>query len=253
MPDEPGRDTLDIGGDSGFDVIFTGVIDGINIALGTIVTVINDIIGFLGVIVDFLKQLWDKILKPLFEKLEKLFERLHRIYNRIIKPILDAIERQRRFIRRIYEIYFRPVLDLLQAMRAFLAITKLNNTALGRALDQRLSHLEAKVAAPITAALKTINDQARLINIILAPDLLFQDVTHLRSIVKSMGHIADAFYNMSRVRSVPARDFVLGTVLPVPTPAEERSAFQQLLTNASGPLADTYSRDKTSFRQILAS
>jgi len=252
MPLDEGP-SLDIGGDSGFEILGGFLTDMINAALAAIVAVVNVLIGLVEAIVGFLKQLWTTILKPLFEKLEKLFARLHRIYNRIIKPILDQIERQRRAIRRIYEIYFRPVLDMLQAMRAFLAVTHLNNTALGRALDKRLAHLEAKVAAPITAALKAINDQARWINIILAPDLLFQDVTHLRSIVKSMGHIADAFYNLSRVRALPARDLVLGSVLPLPTTLENRRAFHQLLTSDTGPLAETYARDKTSFRQILAS
>lgn len=201
---------------------------------------------------DALKKVWTNILKPLISKLKELIERLHRIYNRIIKPILQAIERQRQLIRRIYNAYFRPILVVITEIRVFLRITRLDRTAFGKALDSRLGKLEAKVYAPIAAMLKQVNDQARLLNFILGPDLYFQQVTQLGSVFRDMGKIAAVFYNLSTVRDFPSVLGTLATVPPASTPAEEHRAFQDLLTTGSGALAEGYSADNTAFRRELA-
>jgi hypothetical protein len=251
----PGLEIGPEGGGGGLDFVvsfLSDIVGGFVDAINAIISVLNALGPIVASIVDFLGKLWTKILKPFFKKIEALIARLHRIYNRILKPILDQIAKQRRFIRRIYEIYFRPVLETIQALRLFLALTRLNQTAFGRALDRRLSSLEAKVAAPITAALRTINDQARMLNVILGVDLLFQDVTHIRSIVKSLGGIENAFLNLSRVRATGLRDAIIETIPTPATAAADRQAFGDLLTSSSGAFAENYSADNTTFRRMLA-
>lgn len=228
--------------------IYDVLLGDINVLGGTI----NRAFPSVDTIKETIQRIWQNILKPLLTRLKEIIERLHRIYNRIIKPILAAIERQRQLIRRIYNIYFRPILVVITEIRVFLRITRLNQTAFGKALDNRLGKLESKVYAPIALALKQLNDQARLLNFILGPDLYFQQVTQLGSVFRDMGQIANVFYNLSTVRDFPSVLGILDNIPPASTPASERQGFQDLLTSGAGNLVASYTADNTAFRHDLA-
>lgn len=192
--------------------------------------------GFAGVF-NLFGSIWNSVLKPALLKLEQLARQAHRIYNRVIRPILENIERIRDTILRLYTKFVRPILEITSALRKFLAITRLSRTKLGRALDRRIQRLEQRITEPVLVALKTINDHARLLNVVLTAGEILQSVTHLRSLVNDAGGGAHIFYNTQSRALSAAEEIRLAEMKKQTTPAEVVAATRELLTKGTGPLA----------------
>lgn len=105
-----------------------------------------------------IKGIYTHVLKPLAGKVEDLFGWARRTYQRFIRPVLDWMERVQATIDKIYRRFFRPILATLSALRALLAITRLNQTAWGRRLDDSLAGLEARLASVFVYIQRVVNE-----------------------------------------------------------------------------------------------
>lgn len=120
------------------------------------------------------KQLYDRVIEPLFRQVAVIMQRLDRLLNRILRPYLDFMQRVRAQLLRIYDRYFRPTIEVIQMMRQAIAILRLAHVPFAKSLDEKLVRLQAKIMAPILALLERTNEHSGLLNILMRVDMVLK-------------------------------------------------------------------------------
>src|SRR5579864_2707846 len=87
---------------------------------------------------DFLKSTYEDVLKPAWDKLSQLFNRVRDWLNETFGPVIRALQSIRKYILDFYAQWIRPVLDAIQATQAILKILEALHIAWAQELDNVL-------------------------------------------------------------------------------------------------------------------
>jgi hypothetical protein len=151
--------------------VTNAVIEGYSALARTVGTILK----WIGaVVVEFLKTLLD-LVKHLVEMLKDL-------YQKVLKPALKAIQDIRNNILRLYEKWIRPALIVIQKIRQVLAILKLFHVKFAAKLDAQLAQLEYKITQPLFFILRYVNSVANLLNLIMTAANVMQRPFFLASL-----------------------------------------------------------------------
>lgn len=112
--------------------------------------------AFQGVL-KFLKLLVQFKWRELWQLLKSAYDHLRRWINLIQRYVFGPIERMRRQIMQVYDTFFRPVLRVIENLRQIVRMIGIFDKQLAAKLDGALLSLEGKLMAPITSALKRLN------------------------------------------------------------------------------------------------
>lgn len=198
-----------------------------------------------------LLSLFTHALVPLWQLVEQLFRTLRRWWRTVTDPILRVLERIRDIIDDIYERFFRPILQLLSMIRMMLHLTRLVETKLGKKIDDALAALEGKIAAPLLALMRLVNQHADLLNFILTVDRLLASPLLLRSVLRDIRQMTGIWWNEQRA-GLTGRDQDRLDAMRTPTDFEAQLVdFRQLLATGGGPMQARTEQMQNLLREIV--
>jgi hypothetical protein len=193
-------------------------------------------VGFVKVW-DFLKPLYDDILKPAWETFWRWFDKLRTWLNNTFGPLLKWLIKLRAELLNFWKTYIRPWLDLIDVTRKILRTLASLGLTWARALDQRLGAIEDAIEAPFRFVLGKLNEIIGIVNNVITLDGLIQRVSLLRSVVRDYQYVWRAIVNPFVSSSgTPDEQHTRAALATIP--AEQVSAnLQQYLADGSGPIA----------------
>lgn len=173
------------------------------LALGDIQNILMNFIWFIAHslrwVLNALRQLWERVLRPLIQHINDITSRIVQIINKVLKPYLDLIARIRKQILEIYARWFVPVIRAIQQVRVMLSLLRLLHVPGVKALDEKLARIEGKLIGVIQTLLSRVNDHSGLLNILLTARLTLQRGILLPSLAESRGSWINSWWNTQRV------------------------------------------------------
>lgn len=148
---------------------------------------------------EFLKVVYDDVLKPAWGKFWQLVDRVRDTLERVFRPVFDVLRRIRDEFLKVYDRFVRPVLDSIGIARKVLRVFSALGFDWARRLDAKLGALEEKIDAPFRAVLRHINGIINLVNRVVTADGLFQRLALVRSLERDVRFLSRAFMNWRSV------------------------------------------------------
>lgn len=133
---------------------------------------------------DFLRATYDHVLKPVWSKFWRWFDKFRRWLDDTFGPVLHWLRRLRDTLIRFWATYVRPILDIIDATRRVLRVLSSLGLHWAAALDAKLASLEEKIEAPFRALLQKVNEIINIVNRVVTLDGLVQRVALIRSLVR---------------------------------------------------------------------
>jgi hypothetical protein len=146
-----------------------------------------------------LRALWERIVKPLLEHIDRLTARLARIIDKVLLPYLEFLQRIRQIILDIYARFFLPIIEVVQMMRQAIALLRLLRVPGMKKLDEKLQRIEAKLIGIITDLLRRTNEHSGLINVLLTARMTLQRPLLTSSFSENRAAWINQFYNYQSV------------------------------------------------------
>jgi hypothetical protein len=150
----------------------------------TVAEFARDTASVLGSVWGFFRKLWDRVLLPMLQRLDRYVVRLFKWLRDTFGPIISFLQEVRRKILAFYDKWFRPIFDTIDVFRRILGIFSLFGFEWSRKLDQALAELQDRLLAPIRLVLEKVNQVIDIVDRIVTLDGLVQRVTLIRSLLK---------------------------------------------------------------------
>lgn len=215
-------------------------------ALGWVNAVWDFLKGVLGTIWKGLRLLARLRFAEIWQAIKRVIDRVYRALVWYQKHVLAPLDRMRRQIWAIYNQFFRPLIRFLDSLRVFVRMIALFNRKLAAALDRRLFTLEAKLMAPITAALRRINSLSSYTRALITAKGLLDRTLLLESMRR------DALLVWEVLTNPRARLFE-PVAKPAPYDASHEAAdFVDFCVSDSGPYVAAADEAQATVREVLA-
>jgi hypothetical protein len=146
-------------------------------------------------VLNALRQLWERVLRPLIDHINKITSKIEAIINRVLRPYLRLIDHIRMQILGIYRRFFLPVIRFIQEVRVLISLLRLAHVPGMKQLDEKLAKIEGKLIGIIQGLLSRVNDHSGFFNILMTARLTLQRGILLPSFGESRGSFINAFYN----------------------------------------------------------
>jgi hypothetical protein len=189
-----------------------GFLDGIIGALGSVASVIEQVLiflfnliiqifqfiwGVIGFVADFMLKvfksigsffvhIWNSFFKDIFVKVFNGLQKLSHFLESKLRPIISFLMKARKFIDKIYKTYIAPFMKAIQHIRQFLQILKLLHVKFAAELDKALAQVQRDVQGVFTQIRGILNTTIDLLNIIADPSKLLRKPTMVLSIRRSI-------------------------------------------------------------------
>jgi hypothetical protein len=141
----------------------------------------------------FLRTLYDDVLKPAWTKLWRLVDRLHDTLERIFRPVFRFLYQLRAELLKFYDKWVRPILDTIEVARMTLRVLSALHLEFAKRLDAKLGDLEAAIDRPFRFLLEKLNETINLVNRIVTLDGALQRLTLVRTLAKNWSTIGDEY------------------------------------------------------------
>lgn len=192
------------------DAVVAGLVATVN-ALWIIVKATADGLAFAGRELldgfrgswDFLRGLYEHVLKRAWRKLWDFVEWARAALDRIFRPVFRVLLRVRSELLKFYTRWVRPILDAIDIARKMLRVFSSLGVAWATALDQQLARIAEQIDAPFRRLLRELNQVINLVNRVVTANGLFQRLALIRSIERDIRYVSRAFVNW---RSRPLSD-----------------------------------------------
>lgn len=143
-----------------------------------------------------LRDLFAGVIRPLFLRLKAWATWLRDHLANLTRPIIEWIKRVQAVLRDIFRAYIRPVLEAIALLREFLALTRLNQTTFGAALDTELAKLSNEISGKFLLIETTFNGFAtRFEDLVSRVDKILSIPVLITNLFTQIGALATAFWN----------------------------------------------------------
>jgi hypothetical protein len=173
--------------------------------------------AFAGIIWDGAKFTYQNILKPIGVFVDKIYTRAIALYTKYVEPVVKWLDRVTATLRKIYLTVLAPILSTIDGVQRVLKLLELLHVAWAKQLDDELAALEQKLSLPLQLAIRFLNSITnRIESYVLTAENLFQRVTHLNTLRRDLGAVANIQWN-SLLRNVAKKGSyqVVGPPAPV--------------------------------------
>ena len=155
----------------------------------------RDLLGGFRSSWDFLRRLYDDVLKPAWQKFWRLVDRVHDVLDRLFRPVFAFLRHLRDELLQLYTKWVRPVLDTIQVARQMLRVLSALHLDFARKLDAKLGALEDAIDRPFRFLLGKLNEVINLVNRIVTLDGLIQRLALVRSIERDIRYVYAELHN----------------------------------------------------------
>lgn len=195
---------------------------------------------------DFLKATYEDVLKPAWDKLSQLFNRVRAWLNETFGPIIRALKSIRKHILDFYAQWIRPVMQAIDAARSILKILEALHIAWATALDNALGTVEGWVNEAFQLVLSKLNGVINTLNAVVTGELLFKRVPFLMTLKRDISPLAKMLAQ-SRTRKITDDErYKIFRSAETQTPSEvvdeTIAMFDGGASEFVGPLADVYAQ-----------
>jgi len=146
-----------------------------------------------------LRGLWERIVKPLLDHIDRLTARLARLIDKVLQPYLELLQKYRKLLLDIYAKFFLPWIEVIQKIRQALTLLRLLRVPGMKQLDEKLARIEGKLIGVITGLLRRTNEHAGLLNVLLTLRMTLQRGVLTSSFAESRASWINQFYNYQSV------------------------------------------------------
>jgi hypothetical protein len=182
-----------------------------------------------------LQKIYEKVIKPILDKIEEITSKLGAWLDRILKPYLDLLQRIRQTILDIYGRIFLPIITAIQRIRQALALLRILHVPGVDKLDQKLQRIQGKLVGVIQQLLNRVNDHSGLINTLLTAKMILQRGVFLNSYYGYQGSIQALWWNgQTRRLTVQEQSAIDARRLRVTGGFEQQALNDLLATGAPG-------------------
>lgn len=207
-------------------------------ALGNeLISVFAQLSRLAGLILKFLQGLLLNLIHGIVAALHALGRMLKDVFQNVLVPALQALQRLRNYLIKIYERFLRPLLIVLQDVRKVLAILKAFHIGFAEKLDRVLADVQSKISTPLLYLLRYTNAIANYINLILDARLFIQKPLFLASLNAYKGSTINLLINSMNPK--PDADAIAALLQQYETPSPKKASaqFDQFLTSGTGQIA----------------
>lgn len=127
-------------------------------------------------------------LKDGWNKFWKHFDEFRGWMKDTMQPVFDFLHAVRDEILCFYKTWIRPVLDVIDSARQVLKVLEALHVQFAFTLDKYLGEIEAAINYPFELVLTKLNEVINVVNRIVGADGLFQQLVHLKSLVRDAGN-----------------------------------------------------------------
>ncbi len=156
-----------------------------------------------------LRGLWERIVKPLLDHIDRLTARLARLIDKVLQPYLELLQKYRKLLLDIYAKFFLPWIEVIQKIRQALALLRLLRVPGMKQLDEKLARIEGKLIGVITGLLRRTNEHAGLLNVLLTVRMTLQRGVLYGTIRESRRHFVNAWWNAQTQALTPEEERAL--------------------------------------------
>ena len=138
---------------------------------------------------EFLKSLYEDVLKPAWDKFWQLFDRVRTWLNETFGPVIKFLLAVRDEIQCFYKTWIRPVLDVIDATRQVLKVLEALHIQWAIKLDNALGDIETWVNQKFEDLLRPLNGLINLVNRVITIDGLLQRVAMVRTLERDVAYL----------------------------------------------------------------
>ena len=200
---------------------------------------------------DFLEAAYDHVLKPVWTKFWRWFDKFRQWLDSTFGPILEWLRRARDELLRFWKTYVRPWLDLIDVTRRVLRVLNSLGLSWAGALDRRLGEIQDAIERPFRLLLQKVNEVINIVNRVVTLDGLLQRVALIRSIERDVRYVARSIHNW-RLKPLTAEEWEnVRKGLVKRTEAEVSAELGALVATGAGPLGSLASEMAATWRNRL--
>jgi hypothetical protein len=264
-----GLTATDVGGivDSALSGLWAAVVGAVDAviadAIGALQNVITDLGNALkaayailarlaGYILNFLKQMYNAIVKAMVWALQEIRLLLTDLYQDLLAPILRGVLNLKKYLMDIYQRFLRPMLLVLQDIRRVLAILAAFHIGWAQKLDAKLADLERRITQPFLYLLGFVNQVANWINLIVTAGYLLQKPLFMNSLQAYVGDAINLQLNAMNQPPSSAAIAAAAAAGSTPPAAQSVADFNAFVTIDSGPLPDLIKGYSSEFDTYLS-
>jgi len=156
---------------------------------------IREVWKFLRPLVHALAHLWHNVLRPFLDWARRKYLALTGWLKRTLAPLIRLIDRLRKEWQLFYTRFLRPILDTIDAIRAGLRILGDLGVGWARTLDRWLGQAEDVITENYRRILGYINEARDILDAVVTPGRLFQQIPFLRTLDRDAGFWIRGFWN----------------------------------------------------------
>lgn len=189
---------------------------------------------------DFLRVVYDDVLKPAWSKFWTLFDRLTTWLTKTFTPVLKWLLRVRKFVVDAWTNFVRPWLDLIDVTRKALQLLGDLGVSWARALDARLQQIEQAIEKPFLWLVAKLNEVIGIVNLVITADGLIQRIAFVRTLARDYEYAWRAIANPYRKAPDPATKKTIDDAFKPRTAAQIAAALNDYTLAGGGDRADMY-------------
>lgn len=151
--------------------------------------------GMFSRVWEWSKQIYDDVIKPGLVWLHDVYTRVSAWLATYFRPVFQFLSHVRAILMDLYGRFIRPILTALDLAHAVLRTLADFGVNWAKTLDAYVQRTEAIITENFLKVLGWINEVRDVVNAIVTPDRLFQQLPFVRTLERDAGHWIRIFWN----------------------------------------------------------